>query len=102
MQVLSSSVSKALILSGNPEVSETVKFVDMMDKLFDCFNVSNFTSGKEAISRSLASIRVYADGLYCFFYHTHTHTHTHQGRSQDFRKAGAKCKAIAREALKKF
>ena len=28
------------------EVTETVRFVRMMDKFFDCLNVSNFSSGK--------------------------------------------------------
>ena len=46
MQVLSSSVAKALTLTGKSEVSETAKFVEMYDNLFDCLNVSNFTSGK--------------------------------------------------------
>ena len=28
------------------EYSETAKFAEMMDKLFDCLNVNNFTAGK--------------------------------------------------------
>jgi len=31
---------------GGDEVTETVKFVRMMDKFFDCLNVRNLTSGK--------------------------------------------------------
>lgn len=44
--MLSESVSKALRLIGGDEVSETARFVEMMDKLVDCFNVSNFVMGK--------------------------------------------------------
>ena len=46
-QVLSESVSKALKLVGGDNVSETAKFVAMMDKFFDTLNVSNFTTGKQ-------------------------------------------------------
>ena len=31
---------------GGKEVEETVKFVRMMDKFFDCLNVTNLSSGK--------------------------------------------------------
>ena len=31
---------------GGKEVAETVKFVRMMDKFFDCLNVTNYSSGK--------------------------------------------------------
>ena len=48
IQVLSNSVSKALVLTYNPDVSETARFMEMMDKLFDCLNVTNFTAGKHA------------------------------------------------------
>ena len=41
-------MSKALTLSGSPEVTEIARLVDMMDKLFDCLNVSSFTAGKHA------------------------------------------------------
>ena len=44
-QVLSESVSKALLLTGGPDATETVKFVDIFDKFFDCLNVSNFING---------------------------------------------------------
>ena len=56
VQVLSESVSKALILTGPPPVRGTVEFVDIFDKFFDILNVSNFTNGKkekEELSRSL-------------------------------------------------
>ena len=46
IQVLSETVSKALEQSGGGEASETAHFVSMVDKFFDCFNVSNFDSGK--------------------------------------------------------
>ena len=44
-QVLSESVSKALVLTGGQEAQGTAKFVALMDKFFDILNVSNFTNG---------------------------------------------------------
>ncbi len=38
-------MSKALNLTGGPEVAETARFVDLMDKFFDALNVSNYTNG---------------------------------------------------------
>ena len=40
-QVLSESVSKALVLTGGQEAQETAKFVALIDKFFDI----NFTNG---------------------------------------------------------
>jgi len=34
---------------GDESMSETIKFVRMMDKLFDTFNVNNFTTGKREL-----------------------------------------------------
>lgn len=45
MQVLSSSVSKALKHTLGNRAKETAKFAEMFDKFFDCVNVSNFTNG---------------------------------------------------------
>lgn len=45
MQVLSETVSKALEHSGGNEASETAKFVKMIDRFFDCLNVTNLTNG---------------------------------------------------------
>ncbi len=42
---MSESVSKALELTGGPDVAETVKCVDYMDKFFDAVNVSNYVEG---------------------------------------------------------
>ena len=39
-------MSKALILVGGDETTETVRFTSMMDKVFDTLNVMNFTNGK--------------------------------------------------------
>ncbi len=47
-QVLSESVSKALKLTGGPEVVEIAKFVEYMDKFFDALNVSNYSEGIKA------------------------------------------------------
>ena len=38
-------MSKALLMTGSSDVEETAKFVGMMDKLFDCLNVHDFTNG---------------------------------------------------------
>ena len=32
-------------LTGGDEVTETVRFIEMFDKFFDCLNVNNFTTG---------------------------------------------------------
>lgn len=45
--MLSSSVASALQLVGGDEASETVHFVTMFDKFFDCLNVNNFHTGKQ-------------------------------------------------------
>ena len=41
------TLANALEFSGDPEVSETVRFISMVDKFFDCLNVNNFNSGKQ-------------------------------------------------------
>ena len=48
MKVLSSSVANALKLTGGAEASETCNFIEKMDKLFDCLNVSSYTAGRKA------------------------------------------------------
>lgn len=48
LQVLSESVSKALMLIGGEEAQETAKFVGMFDKFFDCLNVNSFVKGKHS------------------------------------------------------
>ena len=45
MKVVSESVSNALRLTGGAEVTETVRFVSMVDRFFDCLNVTNFSCG---------------------------------------------------------
>ena len=47
--MLSESVGKALLMTGQNEVTETARFVMMMmDKYFDCLNVHNYTHGYRA------------------------------------------------------
>ena len=48
MQVMSSTVSSALLYTRNSEVFETAYFIEKVDKFFDCLNVSNFTQGKHS------------------------------------------------------
>ena len=40
-------MANALRKTGGDEMSETIRFVDMMDKLFDVFNVNNYDNGKK-------------------------------------------------------
>lgn len=46
MQVMSASVSHALYLTGGERASETAKFIQMVDKFFDCLNVTSYNEGK--------------------------------------------------------
>ena len=46
--MLSETVSKAIQLSGGPEVEETSKFILMFDKFFDTLNVTNFQNWSRA------------------------------------------------------
>ena len=41
-------MAKALVLTRNPDITKTARFVEIMDKLFDCLNVTSFTAGKLA------------------------------------------------------
>lgn len=38
-------MSNALLLTGKSSVTETAKFLGLMNKFFDCFNVTNPNSG---------------------------------------------------------
>ena len=40
-------MAKALQLTGRDDVVETVRFITMMDKFFDCLNVNNFSMGNK-------------------------------------------------------
>ncbi|KAL5500545.1 hypothetical protein EMCRGX_G012127 [Ephydatia muelleri] len=57
-QLLSETVAKALVLSGDPAVQETAKFVTMFDKFFDALNVSNYTSGVNKRKKNMQTIRI--------------------------------------------
>ena len=43
---MSESVACALEHTGGKEVEETVRFIRMVDKFFDCLNVTNLVNGK--------------------------------------------------------
>ena len=43
---MSSSVAKALKLTGGDEAVETANFIKLVDKLFDCLNVSSLSKGR--------------------------------------------------------
>ena len=47
-KVLSSLVVNALRMTGGVEAHKTCNFIEKMDKLFDCFNVSSYTAGRKA------------------------------------------------------
>ena len=60
-KVLSESVGKALLMTGQDEVTETAHFVMMMDKYFDCLNVHNYTPmviGQESLSNCLIDLEM--------------------------------------------
>ena len=42
---MSETVSKALYLMGRPDTNETVKFISMFDKFFECLNVNSYNTG---------------------------------------------------------
>jgi len=44
--VLSNTVATALRLTGREEVEETARFVMMIDRFFDCLNVTDFDGGR--------------------------------------------------------
>ena len=43
---MSDTVSKALQLTGGSDVQETTKFVQMVDRFFDCMNVNSYDTGR--------------------------------------------------------
>ena len=49
IKVLSEQVAKAMEFKDDDSLSETIRFVRMMDKLFDILNVNNFTKGKHQL-----------------------------------------------------
>ena len=42
LMVLNESVAKALMFSGDSNIEETARFIESMDKMFDCLDVHNF------------------------------------------------------------
>ena len=39
-------MAEALKLTGGEEAKDTARFIELMDKFFDCLNVTNCVSGK--------------------------------------------------------
>ena len=56
--VLSESVATAMKLTGGDEVTETVRFIEMFDKFFDCLNVNNFTTSHHKRKVSATDFRL--------------------------------------------
>ena len=48
LQVLSASVAHAMELMGDPEMTETIRFVHFFDRFFDCLNVSSLSEGRHS------------------------------------------------------
>ncbi len=48
IQALSGTVSAALKMTGGPEAQKTAEFIGMVDKFFDCLNVTHFEAGKKS------------------------------------------------------
>jgi len=44
-------------LMGFPETSETIRFIRMFDRFFDCLNVSNLTEGRKSLHSMHPSYR---------------------------------------------
>jgi len=53
---MSETVSKALLNSKDSKVEETAKFVGMVDKFFNCLNVTHINNGRK--KNSLFSHRI--------------------------------------------
>lgn len=47
--MLSDSVAKGLRLLYGDDCSETIHFIEMFDKLFDCMNVTNFKNSFKSL-----------------------------------------------------
>ena len=47
--MLSESVVGALQNGSTEDTVETIRFVEMMDRFFDCLNVNNFSTSKKKI-----------------------------------------------------
>lgn len=61
MQVLSTSVSKALEYFNDPETKETQKFCKMFDRFFDCLNVRSYVEGEKKRKPDLLPYRTVKD-----------------------------------------
>lgn len=61
-QVLSSSVAHALEYLGDDHMAETVEFVKLFDRFFDCFNVRCL---KEGTQKRKPDLQPYTDPCDC-------------------------------------
>ena len=57
-QVLSASVAHALEYYGDDDTVETIKFIKMFDRFFDCFNVRCIS---ECVQKRKPDLRPYRD-----------------------------------------
>ena len=55
-KLMSSSLAKALKLTGGDEAVETANFIKIVDKLFDCLNVSSLSKGTKHLLSHIISL----------------------------------------------
>ena len=61
IQVLSSSVAKALEYYRDPATKETQRFCQIFDRFFDCLNVRSYSEGRKKRKPDLLPYRTIAD-----------------------------------------
>ncbi len=64
LQVLSSTVAKALEYYDDPEMKETHHFCLMFDRFFDCLNVRSYLEGKKKREPDLLQYRTVRDARF--------------------------------------
>ena len=55
------SLANAIELVGDPATSETVRFIRMFDRWFDCMNVSSLSGGRRELKKDLYPYRTPKD-----------------------------------------
>ena len=64
LQVLSSSVAKALMYFNDPATVETQRFCHIFDRFFDCFNVRSYSEGRKKRKPDLLPYRTVNDSRF--------------------------------------
>ena len=71
LQVLSSSVAKAMEIMGDTSLSETIRFVKVFDRFSDCLNVTSLSGGRKALKADLYPYRTPNDSRFQVSYSIH-------------------------------